>query len=99
MLLRGRAIANKALAPFIEYVAPWVTVTRRVEVPELERARVDHVCTGSIFTPKRAPRRFNSRAHRNAFEGVQEAAVRKLALAHRVVRVIARGAVEKLHDY
>src|SRR4051794_16929022 len=99
MLLRGRAVANKALAPFIEHVAPWVTVTRRVEMPELERARVDHVCTGSIFTPKRAPRRFYRGAHRDSFERVQKTAVRKLALAHRVVRVVARSAVEELDNY
>src|SRR3954453_2275938 len=99
MLLCGRAIANKALAPFIEYVAPWVTITRRVKVPELKRTWIDHVRARCVLATKGPPRRFNRSAHGDALERVQKAAVRKLALAHRVVRVVARSAVEELHNH
>ena len=51
MLLRRRAVADDALAPRREHVAPRVAVTRRLEVPELQRARVERVGTGRALAP------------------------------------------------
>src|SRR5262245_54504813 len=99
-MLRGaRPIAHNSLSPGCKYVAPRVAVTRRREVTDLERSRIDHVSTRSAVAPNWSPRRFDRRAHRDAFQRVQQTAVRILVLAERMMGVIRGDAVEELDDY
>src|SRR4051812_29389532 len=98
MLLSSCTVANESLAPFVKNVAPRIAVPRRWIVPHLERPGIEDICAGCIFTTERTPRRFDRRAHRDAFERVQEAAVGVFALAHRMMRIVACRAIEQVDD-
>ena len=56
MLLGRRSIANNALSPAIKNVAPRVAISRRDKMPNLQRARVQHVNSRSVVIAKRTPR-------------------------------------------
>ena len=98
MLLRGRAVAHESLAPFVENVAPRIAVAGR------GKCRIFSVRGSKMYAPEASLRR-------NGPHGVsivvliempssvcKQAAVGVLALAHRVVRVVARRAVEQVDD-
>ena len=76
MLLRRGAVADESLAPFVEDVAPRVAVAGRGEVAASSACAGRMTCApGCVFAAEWAPRRFDRRAHRDAFERVQKAAV------------------------
>ena len=98
MLLGGGAVADEALAPLVEDVAPGVAVAGRDEVVDLHRAEIDDVRAGRVVRAVRAPRGFDGGAHRDAFELVEQAAVGEFEFAGDVVRVVAGPAVDQGHD-
>ena len=67
--LVGRgAVANEALTPFVEVVAPHVVHAGQRELLHLHRARVDHIRAAVPRAAVWAPRRLQRRARRDAFE-------------------------------
>ncbi len=98
VLLGGGAVADEALAPLVEDVAPRVAVAGRDIVVDFHRAEVDDVGAGSVVRAVRAPGRFDGGAHRDAFEIVEQAAVGELEFAGDVMGVVARPAVDQGHD-
>ena len=67
-LVGGGAVADEALAPFVEVVAPHVVHAGQRELLYLHRARVDDIRSAVARAAVRTPRRLQRRARRDAFE-------------------------------
>ena len=70
MLLGSGAVAHKALSPAVEYVTPWVAIAGRHEMTNFHCPQVDDMRARHIVRSMGTPRRFDRRAHRDAFQVV-----------------------------